>query len=361
VVIVQHPREARVGIGTARMAARCLPGASLVTGVRVENHPTVVDALEDPSRRPVLLWPGPDAKDLSAAPPTGPLTLFAVDGTWAQAKKVVRVNPRIAALPRYAIAPASPSEYRIRREPSAECLSTIEALAAALGVIEGDPDRYRAMLDPFRAMVEHQLAHMENAGPSRYRLFAKPPRRDTWSAPTSLRDPARVVVVAAETNAWPFDAPDRPPDEIVHWLAIRGDGSARFERVVRPGSPLAPGVSHHTGLAAEAILAGTSQGELAAAFPAFLRAGDAITTWGSYATQLLAETGLSGGRLVVDLRHVAADWLRGAPGSIERCADTMGASPPPLGPGRAGRRLALAWHVLSVVNTPRTPRHPVPD
>src|SRR6185437_11532742 len=88
----------------------------------------------------------------------GPITLVVVDGTWSQARKLVRLNPAMAALPRYAFRPSRPSEYRIRREPSEECVSTLEALIHVLGVLEGDRERFLPMMLPFRAMVDAQVA-----------------------------------------------------------------------------------------------------------------------------------------------------------------------------------------------------------
>ncbi len=340
-------------IGTARMAARCLVDSALAVGTDLDTHPKVVQALGDVTRRPVLLWPGPDAEDLATSPPSGPVTLFAVDGTWAQAKKLLKLNPVIAALPRYGIAPAAPSEYRIRRPPRAECLSTIEALATALGVLEGDPEPYRAMLAPFRAMVDAQIAYAAKSTQPRFLGLERRQRRGLWRPPQALSDPSRVVVVAAETNAWPFDAKDVHPDEIVHWLAVRGDETARFSAVVRPTHPLAPRVEAHTGLAADLLLGGTSREAFLEAFATFLRAGDTIATWGRYATELVGEAGFASDHAVVDLRRVAADWLRDSPGSIERCVERLALVAPPLGAGRAGRRLGLLLRVFRQVLEPR--------
>lgn len=360
VVILQHPRERRVAIGTARMASRCLAGSAVVVGTHVEGHPKVVAALGDPGRRPVLLWPGPGAVDLATSPPVGPITLIVVDGTWPLAKKLLRYNPAIAALPRYAIAPSAPSEYRIRREPRAECLSTIEAIANALGAIEGDPAPYRAMMVPFRAMVDAQLVHMSGGGHARDKSRLRRRIKPVWAPPAALADPTRVVLVAAESNAWPVDAKERHPDEIVHWLAIRGDESERVEVVVRPTHPLAPSVTSHTGLAAERLLAGSPRAALEAAVRSILREGDAIATWGSYATRLMADTGLAPGAAVVDLRRVASEWLRGAPGSIDRCVGELALTPSVLGAGRGGRRLGQIVAMFRAVRAPRPRATPTP-
>jgi DTW domain-containing protein YfiP len=354
VLIVQHPREAGVAVGTASMAARCLPGSTLVVGVALDAHPTVKAALADPERPAILLSPGPDARDLASDPPAGPATLVVVDGTWAQAKKLLKVNPALAALPRYALAPTEPSEYSIRREPSAECLSTIEAVAHALGVLEGDAERFAAMLAPFRAMVAAQVAFARASKTPRFLSWDRRERRAVWTPPEPLRDPARVVLAAIETNAWPFDAKAEHPDELVHVVARRGDGSERFERVVRPAHPLAPGVSVHTDLAGDAILAGAPFDAALRDLRAFVRAGDVVATWGFYGhdwlARLLPET------TVLDLRRAAADWRKGAPGAIEAFARGLGPPPDPQAPGRAGRRLALLAQVLAAVRGPRPPR-----
>ncbi|MGD0523742.1 MAG: tRNA-uridine aminocarboxypropyltransferase, partial [Polyangiaceae bacterium] len=157
VVLLQHPRERDVAIGTARMASLCLPGAELHVGVRWDGSPVLARVLSDPARPAVLLYPGEDAIDVARDPPAGPVTLVVVDGTWWQAKKVVRENLELARLPRYSFTPPSPSEYRIRKEPHETFVSTLEALVHVLGVLEGDRSRFQALLVPFRAMVDAQI------------------------------------------------------------------------------------------------------------------------------------------------------------------------------------------------------------
>jgi DTW domain-containing protein len=54
---------------------------------------------------------------------------------------------------------AGPTEYRLRAEPREGGLATLEAVARALGILEGDagPEIERAMLAVFRVMVERTL------------------------------------------------------------------------------------------------------------------------------------------------------------------------------------------------------------
>src|SRR5450432_897172 len=119
VLILQHPRERHVPINTARLARQSLPDAILRRGVDFATDPVVADVVagRDGGPPPYLLFPGPNAVDLAHARPDGPITLIVLDGTWWQAKKLLRRNPALSALPQLKLAPAAPSRYRIRREP----------------------------------------------------------------------------------------------------------------------------------------------------------------------------------------------------------------------------------------------------
>ena len=105
-----------------------------------------------------LLYPGVGsipATELAAPPPV----LFVMDGTWLQSGKMLAANPRLAALPRVRVTTAAASGYGdLRREPAPHCLSTLEAVALALGELEGEPSRFEPMREAFRRMVELQLA-----------------------------------------------------------------------------------------------------------------------------------------------------------------------------------------------------------
>jgi len=157
VVLLQHPREARLAICSAWLCHAALPGSLLVRGVRFDDHPEVAPLLAAPGTW--LLYPGEGAVDAAALTAAPPATLLVVDGTWPQSKKLLRTNPRLAALPRLAIRGAAPSGYAgLRAEPAEGHLATIDAVAEALGALEGDAARFAPMRAAFRLAVERQLA-----------------------------------------------------------------------------------------------------------------------------------------------------------------------------------------------------------
>lgn len=156
VVLLQHPREARLAICSAWLTRLALANCELHRGVGFEGDGAVQRLAHQPGA--ALLYPDGasiPATELAAPPPS----LFVIDGTWLQSEKMLAANPRLAALPRVRVAAAAASGYRdLRREPAPHCLSTLEAVALALGELEGEPSRFEPMREAFRRMVDLQLA-----------------------------------------------------------------------------------------------------------------------------------------------------------------------------------------------------------
>ena len=69
------------------------------------------------------------------------------------------VTKLLAALPRVTLANGGVSRYRLRKAPGPGALSTVEAIAQALQVLEA-PQSFDALLQPFEALIEGQIAAM---------------------------------------------------------------------------------------------------------------------------------------------------------------------------------------------------------
>lgn len=155
-MILQHPREARLAICSAWLARIALENAELHRGVRFGEDPRVRAIAASPGT--ALLFPGEGAAPAESLADDPPRTLVVVDATWPQAEKMLRANPFLAALPRISLRPGAASGYGgLRREPAPGHLSTIEAVALALGALERDPARFAPMAEAFRRSVELQL------------------------------------------------------------------------------------------------------------------------------------------------------------------------------------------------------------
>jgi DTW domain-containing protein YfiP len=351
-VLLQHPRERYVAIGTARMASLCLTNSELHVGIDWTTSAPLARALGDSARPPILLYPGEGAIDIAKHPPPGPVTLVVVDGTWPQTKKVVRTNPLLSQLPRYAFVPTTPSNYRIRKEPDAVSVATIEALFHALSALEGDGPGVAAILEPFRAMIDFQIdcESRLRGGSSRHAQRRARVRR--LGVPRVFTDrPEDIVCVAAEANSWPYAMRGDPgkADELVHWTAYRPATGETFSCVVAPKSTLAPGTIFHTGLDEPTLCGGASVAELDARWRGFVRDTDVICAWGHYETNLFLATGAELPKARLDLRSLARDIAKGPVGSLVEYRRGLGGEDgPAVVLGRAGRKLrALSEIILS--------------
>ncbi|WP_053133070.1 tRNA-uridine aminocarboxypropyltransferase [Pseudomonas sp. MIACH] len=157
VLVLQHPSEVNHALNTARLAALGLNNAQLVVGEVFDDLPTL---LNPPGYQARLLFPADDAQPLQAyAPGDQPLLLVVPDGTWRKARKLLHLNPLLAALPRVTLAEGAVSRYRLRKAPGAGALSTVEAIVQALQVLEA-PVSFEPLLKPFDALIEGQIAAM---------------------------------------------------------------------------------------------------------------------------------------------------------------------------------------------------------
>lgn len=156
ITIFQHPRERFHAIGTARIARLGLANAQLLLPRAVEPRSLRISA--SLASGSALLFPAEDARDLGELPAEAmPSGLVILDGTWSQARALLRENPALQALPKVRLSPTAPSRYRIRKEPRRHYVSTIEAIVHALGVIEPDTLGLEGLLEAFDKMIDEQI------------------------------------------------------------------------------------------------------------------------------------------------------------------------------------------------------------
>jgi len=345
VVILQHPREHGVRMNTARLAALALADAELHVGVRFDDHPRVVELAAEPRGQVALLYPGPGATPLDQVREP-PATLVVVDGTWHTARKLVARNALLRALPRVALQPATPSAYRIRREPAPHCLSTVEAIMDALTALEGDGDRFAALRTAFGNLVETQLLHAGKE-PAPYRRLRKRRRARALNELEQALATRFHDMVLAQAEGSPQE--DGGPHELVQLVAVRPATGERFACLIRPRGPLAPRTPDRLGLASEMLADGTTIDDARRAWAAYLRPDDRLVGWGLFTpTVLRAEGALC--PPWIDLRAEIGRRLGRKPGGITGAAEAIGATTaPPWAPGRAGPRLAALGAIVAAL------------
>lgn len=157
VVLVMHRAESAKSTNTGRIATACLANSEIV--VRGHRGKPSEPLAWSEAVQPLLLFPFEDAKPLADAVRTldgRPVVLIVPDGTWRQASKVRRRVPGLADVPCVSVSGEARLPYRLRAEAHEHGLSTIEAIARAMAILEGEGVQ-RALERVFRAMVERTL------------------------------------------------------------------------------------------------------------------------------------------------------------------------------------------------------------
>jgi len=155
VVLVMHRFEDRKPTNTGRLATECLENSETV--IRGDDSGAPAEVRFHETARPVLLYPSRDARPLEEfRDADAPLTLVVPDGNWRQASKVKKRVRGLSEIPCAALPSGPPSAYRLRTAHLESGLSTIEAIARALGLLEG-PDVQLALETVFHTMVERTL------------------------------------------------------------------------------------------------------------------------------------------------------------------------------------------------------------
>jgi len=84
--------------------------------------------------------------------------LLMIDGTWSGAGPILRLSINLATLPRVSFSASGLSGYAgLRKQPRADCLSTVEAIGQVIGLLDST-ELENQLLVPFRHMVAQQLA-----------------------------------------------------------------------------------------------------------------------------------------------------------------------------------------------------------
>lgn len=156
VIVLRHRREVHKPSNSGRLVPLVLTGGEVrvVGGGRV---PLEAQGLIEPERRSLLLYPSADSTPLARDDADDrPITLIVPDANWRGAHKMTTREPALAGIPRVHVPGGARSNYRLRRHPDPRFLATFEAIARALGILEG-PAVQAHMEHVFKLMVERTL------------------------------------------------------------------------------------------------------------------------------------------------------------------------------------------------------------
>lgn len=136
--LVMHHRELSKTTSTGPLALACLSHAQrYLHGLR--DAPLDLGHLHESTRRVWVLFPFENARVLERAlvdEDPRPVTLVVPDGTWRQARRIPQRVPGLKSAVRVTLPAGTASSWGVRRAPGDFGLSTFEAIARALGIIE---------------------------------------------------------------------------------------------------------------------------------------------------------------------------------------------------------------------------------
>ncbi len=170
-VILIHPIEFQRRIATGRMAHLILQNSKFVRGHDFSNDSIVNEILKDEQNHCVVLYPSRSSTNISEIqreqknvfPQNKKLVVFVIDGTWATARQMMRESRNLLQVPRVCFTPKGKSNFRVRKQPAVNCLSTIEAIHEFIEVasdhfsFDKTSRQHDVLLKAFDSMVEKQI------------------------------------------------------------------------------------------------------------------------------------------------------------------------------------------------------------
>ncbi len=164
--ILQHPSEVAQVKGTAKIAALSFQNVAVWVGESLDDLPELQAWLQE-SFPVFLLYPEIDGQvepcdmfeidEIIQQFKLEEIKVLVLDGTWRKTHKMMRLNSALRSLNRVVLLPTEPSNYRIRKQKCASCLSTIEAIYELYSRLERNTQRYQPLLRAFDAMQTQQL------------------------------------------------------------------------------------------------------------------------------------------------------------------------------------------------------------
>lgn len=174
-VLLIHPKEARKRIGTARILRLCIQNAFFKVGhgEAFDRDEEIQAWVEGPEYDPFVLFPGPRAIHLDRLSEGMALfdssktpVIFVIDGTWHQARIMLRDSQVLSSLRQLVFTPEAPSNYRIREQPQEFCVSSLEAVHALIDRLDRmklspapEGRAHDNLLEVFSVMVDRQIAY----------------------------------------------------------------------------------------------------------------------------------------------------------------------------------------------------------
>ncbi len=171
-VILMHPKEFRyIKNNTGRLTHLSLKNSELYVGVDFSDNNHVNNLINDENNHCVILYPSNNSicineekLELSGKN----LVIFLIDATWDSAKPILRLSKNLHNLSRISFTHTKTSEYRFKRQPFVEALSTMESTCCVLEILKNQglevitEKELANFLTPFKKMIKFQMKYVNS-------------------------------------------------------------------------------------------------------------------------------------------------------------------------------------------------------
>ncbi|MFA0442536.1 DTW domain-containing protein [Vibrio sp. 10N.286.49.C2] len=161
-IILQHSSEEKRPLGTAKILQLSLPNTRLFIGENFTDHNELNSLLSDTSVRTCVLFLSEQSTPISELVKNSdprPLRIILLDGTWKKAFKMWTLSTNLHALPLVQLPLDLEGDYRIRKAPTSNALSTVEAGYHVLSILEPEQD-FSSLIYAFEQMIEFHISQM---------------------------------------------------------------------------------------------------------------------------------------------------------------------------------------------------------
>ncbi|TGE84444.1 DTW domain-containing protein [Pseudoalteromonas sp. KS88] len=169
VCMLMYHNESFKPSNTGRLIAEIVPDNYAFRWDRTEPDEKLLTLLNDPQYQPIVIFPASDVENTSrvitqvqAQPNKRPLFIF-LDGTWREAKKMIRKSPYLDDLPVLSISAEKLSDYRLRVAPHDHQLGTAEVAIMVLA-LAGENDAATKLEKHFMKFRDAYLLGKRNKG-----------------------------------------------------------------------------------------------------------------------------------------------------------------------------------------------------
>lgn len=173
-IILMHPKEFRkIKNGTGHLTHLSLPNSERYVGIDFSDHPRIKALIESEETACYLLYPSDKSIPLEhhRVDATGKTpVIFILDATWDCSRKMLRLSRNLQALPHLSFEHDKTSQFEIKTQPEAHCLSTIESTLCVLELLNAQGSEtiseqaLEQFLHPFKAMIAYQKGRIGGDG-----------------------------------------------------------------------------------------------------------------------------------------------------------------------------------------------------